>query len=142
MKFACLESWPPLTSLFFSEGYSHFLVRYLYLLQTSKSVFVKHLMGASGVINMCTFHGLVLVTVSGEMFEFCHNCKPVEQSQQQCSGVMSDLSASSGLSVPVTSESQNPSCHWLARGTASSKVLYTNTSPTTSLVSAKGLVSG
>lgn len=93
-------------------------------------------MGASGVISMCTLHGLALVTVSGKCLNFFNNCKPVEQSQQQCSGVMS------GLSVPVTSESQTPSCHWLARGPAFNKVLHTKSSPSTSLVSAKGLVSG
>lgn len=91
---------------------------------------------------MCTLHGLALVTVSGKCLNFVHNCEPVEQSQQQCSGVMSDLSVSSGLSVPETSESQNPSCHWLARGTAFNKVLYINSSPSTTLVRAKGLVSG
>lgn len=73
---------------------------------------------------------------SGIYLNFVHNCKPVEQSQQPCSGVMSDLS------VPVISESQNPSFHWLARGTAFNKVVYTNSSPSTSLVSAKGLVNG
>lgn len=93
-------------------------------------------------MSICTLHGLALVTVSGKCLNFVYNCKPVEQFQQQCSGVMSDLSVSSGLPVPVTSESQNPSCHGLARGTAFNKVLYTNSTPSTYLVSAKGFVSG
>lgn len=99
-------------------------------------------MGASSVISMCALHGLALVPVAGKCLNFVHNCKPVEQSQQQYSGVMSDLSVSSGLSVPVTSESQNPSCRWLARGIQFNKFLYTNSSPSTVLVSGKGFVSG
>ena len=93
-----------------------------------------------------------LPTLSGKTFEFCHNFKPGEKSQQQCSGViyLTCLSASSGLSVPVMSESQlvmPVACYsvggsGVTRGTAFSKVPYASSSPSTSLVNAKGPVGG
>lgn len=98
--------------------------------------------------SICALH-MYIYCIWGRMFEFCHNFKCGEKSQQQCSGVLhlTCFPASSGLSLLVMSESQNSSHHsvkgsGVARGTAFSKVLYASSSPNTSLVSAKGPVGG